>query len=113
MTTVDGATTGERVAVPWTVLPDYQCFGCSPHNPHGLELQFWTHPEGLESRFRLGRAFESYPGMVHGGVVGTVCDETMGNLLVLRAGRSAFTVSLRLRYRCPRASKPGRRAAWL
>jgi acyl-coenzyme A thioesterase PaaI-like protein len=53
--------------------------------------------------FQPGRAFESYPGVVHGGVISAVCDETMGNLLVLRGGRSAFTVSLRLRYLSPLA----------
>jgi acyl-coenzyme A thioesterase PaaI-like protein len=93
----------EPLTVPWTVLPDYRCFGCSPRNPHGLQLRFWAHPDGLMSAFRPGRGFESYPGVVHGGVISTVCDETMGNLLVLRGGRSAFTVNLRLRYLSPLA----------
>jgi acyl-coenzyme A thioesterase PaaI-like protein len=37
---------------------------------------------------------------VHGGIVALVCDETMGNLIVLRHGDSAVavTTSMRLRY---------------
>jgi acyl-coenzyme A thioesterase PaaI-like protein len=89
------------IKVPWSVLPDYRCFGCSPHNPAGLGLTFAPHPEGVQARFRLGRGFESYPGVVHGGLVGVVCDETMGNLIVLDRRRTAFTVSLRTRFVAP------------
>lgn len=89
------------IDVPWSVLPDYRCFGCSPHNATGLRLNFQPHPDGVCTEFRLGRQFESYPGIVHGGLVGVICDETMGNLIVLRHKRTAFTVSLRLRYIAP------------
>ena len=86
---------------PWSALTDYQCFGCSPHNRSGLRLVLEPHPEGACSRFRLDRAFESYPGIVHGGLIGVICDETMGNLIVLRHGASAFTVSIRQRFISP------------
>lgn len=89
------------IDLPWSVLADYRCFGCSPHNPGGLRLTFQPHPDGVCSRFRLGRQFESYPGIVHGGLVGVICDETMGNLIVLRRGHSAFTVSMRQRFIAP------------
>lgn len=87
--------------LPWSVLDDYRCFGCSPHNPHGVRLVFTEHPDGLQTGFRLGRSHESYPGVVHGGLLGLVCDETMGNLIVLRTGLVAFTVSMRVRYLAP------------
>lgn len=89
------------IEVPWSVLPDYHCFGCSPHNPGGLGLVFSPHPDGVQAPFRLARAFESYPGVVHGGLVGVVCDETMGNLIVLDRHTPAFTVSLRTRFVAP------------
>ncbi len=89
------------VKVPWAVLDDYRCFGCSPRNGGGMRLEFETCAEGLRTRFTLGRSYESYPGVVHGGLSGVVCDETMGNLLVLAHGRSGFTTSMRLRYIAP------------
>jgi acyl-coenzyme A thioesterase PaaI-like protein len=91
------------INLPWSVLADYRCFGCSPHNPGGLQLVFEPHPDGVCSQFRLGRQFESYPGIVHGGLVGAICDETMGNLIVLRRRRSALTVSMRQRFITPLA----------
>jgi acyl-coenzyme A thioesterase PaaI-like protein len=89
------------IVLPWAALTDYQCFGCSPHNPAGLRLVFEAHPAGVCSRFTLDRGFESYPGIVHGGLTGVICDETMGNLIVLRHRRPALTVSLRQRFVVP------------
>ncbi|MET7773310.1 PaaI family thioesterase [Nocardia sp. NPDC005366] len=89
------------IAVPWSVIPDYRCFGCSPHNTGGLRLTFTAHPDGLQAKFRLGRSFESYPGVVHGGLTGVICDEVMGNLIVLARRRPAFTVSQRTRFLTP------------
>jgi acyl-coenzyme A thioesterase PaaI-like protein len=91
------------INLPWSVVPDYQCFGCSPHNPVGLRLVFESHPDGVCTRFRLGRHFESYPGIVHGGLVGVICDETMGNLIAARRRQSAVTVSMRQRFITPLA----------
>lgn len=99
MTTVDEPST---VEVPWSVIPDYHCFGCSPHNASGLRLTFTPRADGaLVAAFRLGRAFESYPGVVHGGLIGVVCDEVMGNLIVLARHVPAFTVSQRTRFLTP------------
>lgn len=89
------------VRVPWSVIPDYHCFGCSPHNASGLRLAFTPHPNGLQARFRLDRCFESYPGIVHGGLTGVICDEVMGNLIVLARQVPAFTVSQRTRFLTP------------
>lgn len=80
---------------------DHLCFGCSPRNPAGLKLEFEPDADGVRSSFLLGRQYESYPGVVHGGIVSAICDEVMGNLIVLRLGTPAFTVSARQRFITP------------
>ncbi|KPM51561.1 thioesterase [Frankia sp. CcI49] len=90
-----------HLRTPWTVLEDYQCFGCSPHNAHGLRLRFRERPDGISTTFQLGPTHESYPGVVHGGLLGVICDETMGNLIVLRVGQPAFTTAMRVRFLAP------------
>lgn len=93
--------TGGKIELPWRELSDYQCFGCSPANEQGLRLQFTRTEDQIECMLRFTRVHESYPGIVHGGLSTTACDEIMGNLLVLRTGLSVFTVSLRIRYVAP------------
>ena len=86
------------VSLPWRTREDHRCFGCAPGNPHGLGLTFERAGESLWTDFDLGHHYESYPGVVHGGIVALICDETMGNLIVLRDGSPAVTTSLRMRY---------------
>jgi acyl-coenzyme A thioesterase PaaI-like protein len=86
------------VALPWRTREDHRCFGCAPGNPHGLGLSFHHDGQTLWTELDLGHHYESYPGVVHGGIVALVCDETMGNLIVLRDGSPAVTTSLRMRY---------------
>jgi acyl-coenzyme A thioesterase PaaI-like protein len=84
--------------LPWSGRADHHCFGCSPVNPAGLALEFTEDGEALSAEFVLERDYESYPGVVHGGILALICDETMGNLVVMRLGVPALTVSMRMRY---------------
>lgn len=91
-------TTGTTLALPWADRADAHCFGCSPANPVGLGLRFEPDGDGIVAEVCLDRRYESYPGVLHGGIVALVCDEVMGNLAVLRHGHAAVTTSMRMRY---------------
>ena len=92
-------TAGVELVLPWADRADSSCFGCAPDNPVGLGLRFRADgPDGLVTDVCLGTRYESYPGVVHGGLLALVCDEAMGNLAVLRTGQAAVTTTLRLRY---------------
>lgn len=84
--------------LPWSGRADHHCFGCSPANPIGLALEFTEDGDSLSTEFKLDKHYESYPGVVHGGILALVCDETMGNLVVMRLGAPALTTSMRTRY---------------
>ena len=61
------------------------CFGCAPHNPIGLRLFFQEERDGFSTRFRLGPDYESFPGVIHGGIVAAILDETLAQT-VYRSG---------------------------
>lgn len=82
----------------WAHLSDYQCFGCAPHNPAGLALDMKVSDGTLTAPVSFADHHQSYPGIVHGGVVTTALDEVMGNLIILGFGVATFTMTLRTRF---------------
>ncbi len=61
------------------------CFVCGVDNPIGLHLSFYTDDEGrCIARFRPGPEHQGYPGQLHGGIISTLLDETMGRVLTHR-----------------------------
>jgi acyl-coenzyme A thioesterase PaaI-like protein len=58
------------------------CFVCGIENPIGLKLFFYTDDEGRTiTHFRPKPEHQGYPGQLHGGIISTVLDETMGRVL--------------------------------
>jgi acyl-coenzyme A thioesterase PaaI-like protein len=54
--------------------PKSICFGCGPANKNGLRIA--SHPEGefLVARFTPEKFHEAFPGMINGGIIGTLLD---------------------------------------
>lgn len=58
--------------------PDHNCFGCSPTNSAGLKLKFFTDEETVFTRVTVPDHLCGWDTLVHGGVLSTILDETMG-----------------------------------
>jgi acyl-coenzyme A thioesterase PaaI-like protein len=93
--------------------PDQQpssrwCFVCGVENPCGLNIRFFNegHHRSM-ARITLGEQYQSYPGIVHGGILATILDETMGRAILAEGGgprelteeRFMFTAKIEIRYR--------------
>jgi len=51
-------------------------------NPIGLQLSFYTDDDGrCGARFQPRPEHQGYPGHMHGGIISTLLDETMGRVL--------------------------------
>ncbi|MER5637116.1 PaaI family thioesterase [Kitasatospora sp. NPDC002227] len=97
------STDHEEIGVPESLTAEAvsNCFGCAPKNPIGLRLVIEPEGEGYRASVKLGADYESFPGVVHGGIVAAVLDELLAQA-VYRSGRtSAFTAGLRIRYAQP------------
>jgi acyl-coenzyme A thioesterase PaaI-like protein len=90
-----------KVALPGARMEHSNCFGCAPGNANGLALSMHRIEDGLVSAFRLPERFESYPGVIHGGIVSTVLDEVMGNAIAVLDQKLCFTITLRVKYLAP------------
>ncbi len=83
------------------------CFACGQKNEAGLKLTFRREGDRLTTTFTPGPAYQGYPGVTHGGIIATVLDEVMAQVLFTE-GIAAVTAKLEVRYR---SAMPTDRAA--
>lgn len=57
---------------------DKECFGCGADNPHGLQLKYECDGTRLRSQLTLEKRFRGWSNLIHGGILSTILDETMG-----------------------------------
>jgi acyl-coenzyme A thioesterase PaaI-like protein len=77
------------------------CFVCGIENPIGLHLSFYTDDEGrCIARFQPKPEHQGYPGHLHGGLISTLLDETMGRVLT-RQNVWAMTGRLEIKFAKP------------
>jgi acyl-coenzyme A thioesterase PaaI-like protein len=88
------------------VTYDGRCFGCGRHNPDGLQMSFERVGEEAVCELALGERFQSWQGLVHGGVIALMLDEAVG-WAGWQAGHPGLTGRLEVRYREP--LRPGER----
>ena len=79
---------------------DNYCFACGKENPIGLHLNFKIEDDKFVAEKELSRKYQSFTGIVHGGIVTTLLDEAMGGYLVA-LGKKGVTARISVRYRKP------------
>jgi uncharacterized protein (TIGR00369 family) len=56
---------------------NHNCFGCSPVNPSGLQMKFYTSESAVHSKLTVPGHLCGWNNLVHGGVLTTIMDEIM------------------------------------
>lgn len=80
---------------------DYQrCFVCGKRNPYGLQLVFRREGQSIVTDFQPREEHQGFPGVIHGGIVAAVLDETLGRAsLLAQQPQWTMTGKLEVRYR--------------
>lgn len=85
------------------LLPNSRnCFICGLENPVGLKLRFYQLEPGLiETTYTAPEYFQGYPGIMHGGIIASILDETSGRAFagMIDETRFMFTAKLTVNYR--------------
>jgi len=76
------------------------CFVCGRENPIGLHVPFFVDGDAVVAEFVPQPEHQGYPGMMHGGLVTTLLDETIGRASFLR-DMWTMTGRLEVRFRRP------------
>lgn len=74
------------------------CFLCGRDNPLSLKVRWDSDPEAREVRARVTvpELYNSYPGVVHGGIVAALLDETAGRAVMVDGDHDRLMVSIKL-----------------
>lgn len=75
-----------------------RCFACGMRNDAGLHLVFRQEGDEVVTEFTVDERFQGFPGVVHGGILATLLDETL-NRVAMAEGRMMMTGRLDIRYR--------------
>src|SRR5437763_16636185 len=77
-----------------------RCFACGHRNESGLKLTFRRDGERIVADYTPAERYQGFPGVLHGGILATMLDETMGRTGALRQ-EWLMTGKLDIRYRQP------------
>ena len=76
------------------------CFVCGTGNPIGLDVRFRLEGGVCRAEFTPDDAHVGYDGVTHGGILFSLLDDVMANLVFLR-GERCYTAKAEVRYRRP------------
>lgn len=79
------------------------CYICGIENPFGLKAPFYEMEDGsVVSIFEYKEIHQSYPGRVHGGLLGAMLDEIAGRAIWIEEPDTwGVTTELKVKYRKP------------
>lgn len=80
---------------------DNHCFGCSPVNPSGLQMKFFTNDSAVISRIAIPAHLCGWNNLVHGGVLTTILDEIMSWSAIYLLKRVPLTKSIAIDFLKP------------
>jgi acyl-coenzyme A thioesterase PaaI-like protein len=80
------------------------CLVCGLKNPFGLHTSFFELDNNeLLAVFKPRGEHQSYPGRLHGGIISTILDETIGRAIMIQSEGDIWgvTVDLQIRFKKP------------
>lgn len=77
-----------------------RCFACGQKNETGLRMVFRREGNRIRADFRPHEHHQGFPGVLHGGIIASLLDETLGRTGALRR-QWLITGKLDIRYRIP------------
>lgn len=88
----------KKLKNPYLKYPEFNCFGCAPHNPLGLNMEFELHEETVKSIWSPKDDFQGFHGILHGGIIAASLDEAASWAIQVLCKTSGFTSEMNVKY---------------
>ncbi|MFP4484989.1 MAG: PaaI family thioesterase [Spirochaetaceae bacterium] len=83
---------------PFNDIDGYECFGCAPHNPAGLQMQFFEDHAYVISTWEPKDHFQGYDQVLHGGIQATLMDELASWVVFVKLETAGMTRGMEVTY---------------
>ncbi len=84
---------------PWIHTEGYNCYGCCPANPVGLQMHFYEDGNDIVSVWCPSQNHQSWVNTLHGGIQAVMLDEICGWVVFHKLQTSGVTGKMDIRYR--------------
>ena len=91
----------KKIINPWIRLENegYNCFGCAPHNPYGLKMEFYEDGDDIVSFWTPTDNYQGWLHTLHGGIQSLLIDEIAGWLVARKLQTSGMTTHLYVKFK--------------
>lgn len=90
-----------RISNPFLQYDGYDCFGCSPHNPLGLKLEFYEDGDDVMATWEPAEHYQGYDRVLHGGIQATLLDELASWVVFVKLETAGVTQGMEISYDRP------------
>jgi acyl-coenzyme A thioesterase PaaI-like protein len=105
----------KKILNPYIKIEGYNCFGCSPDNKHGLQMNFIEDGDYLTCDWEPKGFLAGYNNILHGGIQATLMDEIASWFIQIKLKTAGVTSNMNLRLKRSVPVKEGnlKLRAWL
>ncbi len=89
----------KKILNPYSKLEGYNCFGCSPNNQFGLQMEFFDDGDYVISNWEPKKYLAGYGNILHGGIQSTILDEIASWVVYVKAKTAGVTATLNVKYK--------------
>ncbi len=98
---------GKKLKNPFLGKAGYDCFGCAPHNPVGIKLDFFEEGDEVVSYWTPGTHYQGFVNTLHGGIQALLLDEVSGWCVFRKLQTTSVTSQMNLKYLKPVSTVEG------
>lgn len=88
----------KNIRNPFTGIEGFNCFGCCPDNPLGLQMSFTEDEDFLTCEWQPSSHLQGYVNVLHGGIQAALMDEIASWTVYVKAKTGGVTSSLKVDY---------------
>jgi uncharacterized protein (TIGR00369 family) len=89
----------KKIINPYINTDNGNCFGCSPHNEQGLQMEFYEKEEYIISEWEPKTYFSGFKNVLHGGIQTTILDEIACWVVFIKCQTSGVTTALNAKFK--------------